>query len=290
MARAIHTHEGPMSQKNRKKTRVKNGGVSVTLPALNEEENIEKLSEEITHYFAHRHIPCEIIIVNDGSSDETGKVANVLASKHEHISVIHHPHNKGYGTSLKDGFHASKYEYLFFCDADRQFKINSFVSFLPYMKEGNADIVIGYRIARKDTFSRVFLSGCFNRLMRIIFSIDCKDIDCAFKLFKKEIFEKLAIESDDFLLNTEFLAKAQLKTLSIVQVGVEHHPRLQGNSTVSYKHIIATLKRLLPLYRKIREFKNQSSRKLWKSKNEPEQWQKTSFNPFLYSSSNIKNL
>ena len=238
--------------------RVESSGISITLPALNEVQNIGILSEEIISYFQQINIPCEVIIVNDGSSDGTGEFADALASRFENISVIHHVTNEGYGKSLKDGFHASKYEYLFFCDADRQFKIKSFDSFLPYMREGNADIVIGYRIARKDIFSRVFLSGCFNRLMRIIFSINCKDIDCAFKLFKKEVFENLAIESDDFLLNTELLAKAQLKKLSIVQVGVEHHPRLQGNSTVSYKHIFSTLKRLLPLYRKVKEFKKNS--------------------------------
>jgi len=237
---------------------VESRGISITLPALNEVQNVGILSEEIMSYFEQKNIPCEIIIVDDGSSDGTGKSADALASKYKNISVIHHKINEGYGRSLRDGFHASKYEYLFFTDSDRQFKINSLDSFLPHIREENVDMVIGYRIARKDSFSRVFLSGCFNKLIRIIFSLKCKDIDCAFKLFKKEAFERLEIKSDDFLFNTELLAKAQLKKLSIVQAGVEHHPRSQGKSTVSYKHIISTLKRLYPLYREVREFKNKS--------------------------------
>lgn len=233
---------------------IEQGGISVTLPALNEVQNIKALSEEIIRYFEEKKLPYEIIIVNDGSTDGTGECADVLASKYNTISVIHHKVNEGYGKSLKDGFHASKYEYLFFCDADRQFKINSLDTFLPHV-DAKADMVIGYRIARKDTFSRVFLSGCFNRLIRMIFTLKYNDIDCAFKLFKKEVFERLEIQSDDFLFNTELLAKAQLKKLCIIQVGVKHYPRVQGTSTVSPKHIVQTLKRLFSLYREIEEFK-----------------------------------
>jgi len=235
--------------------RLENKGISITLPALNEVQNIEALAEEIIRYFEGKNIPYEIIIVNDGSSDGTGQCADALTSKYKNISVIHHTINKGYGRSLKDGFHASRYGYPFFTDADRQFKINSLDKFLPYVREGNADMVIGFRIDRKDAFSRVFLSWCFNKLICTVFSLKYKDIDCAFKLFKKEAFERLDIKSDDFLFNTELLAKAHLKKLSIVQLGVEHHPRTQGKSTVSYKHIFLTLKRLFSLYKEIEEFK-----------------------------------
>ena len=91
-----------MSQKNRKIINLQNGGISVTLPALNEAENIEELSKEIIQYFESNHMLYEIIIINDGSSDETGKVADALAFKHENISTIHHLQNKGYGKSLKE--------------------------------------------------------------------------------------------------------------------------------------------------------------------------------------------
>ena len=193
--------------------------------------------------------------MNDGSSDGRGEFVEALASKHKNISVVYHMTNEGYGRSLKDGFQVSRYEYLFFTDADRQFKIESLDEFLPYVREENVDMVIGFRIDRKDPFMRKFLSWCFNRLICTVFSLKYKDIDCAFKLFKKEAFEKLDIKSDDFLFNTELLAKAQLKKLSIVQLGVEHHPRAQGKSTVSYKHIFLTLKRLFSLYKEIEEFK-----------------------------------
>jgi len=237
---------------------IEQSGISVTLPALNEAENIEALSEEIMGYFEGKNIPYEIIIVNDGSADETGKIADALAAKHKTVSVIHHSPNKGYGRSLLDGFKASRYEYLFFTDADRQFKIESLDEFIPHVREGSVDMVIGYRIDRQDPFLRKFLSGCFNLLIRTIFSLKVKDIDCAFKLFKKKSFEALNMQSTDFLFNAELLTKAQLRKLSIRQIGVRHYPRAGGTSTVSPKHIILTLGCLFSLYKEIQEFKNQS--------------------------------
>jgi len=234
---------------------IEQGGISVTLPAFNEAENIEALAEEIMGYFEGKKITYEIIIVNDGSADETGKIAEALEAKHNTISVIHHSPNQGYGRSLLDGFKASRYEYLFFTDADRQFKIESLDEFIPHVREGNVDMVIGYRIDRQDPFMRKFLSGCFNLLIRVIFSLKVKDIDCAFKLFKKKSFEVLGIQSSDFLFNAELLTKAQLKKFSITQVGVRHYPRERGTSTISPKHIILTLKCLFALYKEVAAFK-----------------------------------
>jgi glycosyltransferase involved in cell wall biosynthesis len=234
---------------------IEQGGISITLPAYNEAENIDALSEEIMGYFEAKKIPYEIIIVNDGSADETGKIADALAAKHKTISVIHHRPNKGYGRSLLDGFKASRYEYLFFTDADRQFKIESLDEFIPHVRNGVGDMIIGYRIDRQDPFMRKFLSGCFNLLIRIIFGLKVKDIDCAFKLFKKKSFESLGIQSGDFLFNAEMLAKARVKHFSIREIGVRHFPRAGGTSTVSTRHIFLTLKCLFALYREVAAFK-----------------------------------
>jgi len=228
--------------------------VSIILPALNEEDNLKALVNEIIDYFNTKHIGCAVIVVNDGSTDKTGEIADKLSITYKNVSVIHHPENKGYGKSLKDGFQAGKHEYLFFTDADRQFKINSMDKFLPFMKEGEVDMAIGYRIDRKDSSLRKFLAWCFNRTISILFSFNYKDIDCAFKLFKKEALDSLEIKSDDFLINTEILAKAKLKGLKVVQIGVEHYPRLEGESTVSCQSILSTLKRIISLYQEIKRW------------------------------------
>ncbi len=225
-------------------------GISIILPALNEEDNLENVINEVIDYFDNRQIPYEIIVVNDGSTDKTREIADTLSTTRKNLSVIHHAENEGYGKSLKDGFRASKYKYLFFTDSDKQFSIENLDIFLPFMKEGKVDMVIGYRIDRKDSPLRKFLAYCFNSMVRVLFSIEYRDIDCAFKLFKKKDFETLAVTSDDFLFNTELLAKAQIKKLEIVQVGVEHYPRYGGKSTVSGKCYPSNLaKTLLSLSR-----------------------------------------
>ena len=231
-------------------------GISIILPALNEEQNIEGLSKEIMEYFEQRNIPYELIIVDDGSTDNTGHIADTLAQKYPTVVTIHHNHNKGYGKSLRDGFEAGRQDYLFFTDADRQFRIKSFDSFLPLFEEGRVDMIIGFRIDRKDNRLRKFLAWCYNRIVRTLFSLPYRDIDCAFKLFKKDVFRSLELTSDDFLFNAELLAKAQVKKYAIVQLGVEHHPRSGGTSTVSYDFIYLTLQRLYALYREVRRFRN----------------------------------
>jgi glycosyltransferase involved in cell wall biosynthesis len=226
----------------------KNLSISIVLPALNEEDNIESLVGQIKNYFKTNLIPYEIIIVDDGSTDQTGSIADRLAGEYEDITVIHHPENQGYGKSLRDGFHAGRHEYLFYTDADLQFKINSLDLFMPYMQKGEADMVVGYRIGRQDPWLRKFLAWGYNKFSSILFSLKVKDIDCAFKLFKKQSYLKLELLSNDFLIDTEILSKARTNKFIIEQVGVQHYPRAAGETTVSFKHILETLKGLAVLY------------------------------------------
>jgi glycosyltransferase involved in cell wall biosynthesis len=241
-----------MNDKN--KSTALNCGLSIILPALNEEDNLKPFVEEIVDYFDGVCDKYEVIVVNDGSTDSTGELARTLSIMYKNIRVIHHSERQGYGNSLKDGFHASKYDRIFFTDADRQFKIKSFDAFLPILKAEDVDMVIGYRIGRQDTILRKFCAWFFNLLMRSLFSLSYKDINCAFKIFKKEAFECLDIKTVDSLFNVELLVKATLKRLRIVQVGVNHYPRLQGKSSVAYRSIPLIIKQFFSLYREIKTF------------------------------------
>jgi glycosyltransferase involved in cell wall biosynthesis len=231
----------------------RNPGISIVLPALNEEDNVEILVDQIIKYFKTNSTPYEIIIVDDGSTDQTGSIADRLAGEYENITVIHHPVNQGYGKALRDGFQAGRHEYLFYTDADRQFKINSLDLFVPYMQKGAADMVVGYRVGRQDIFLRKFLAWGFNKFSSTLFSLNVKDIDCAFKLFKKQSYLRLELLSNDFLIDTEILTKARINKFIIEQVGVQHYPRAAGETTVSFKHILQTLKGLAALYLQTRK-------------------------------------
>ena len=226
-------------------------GISVILPAYNEEENIREAVEDAVKFLRTIRNPWEIIIINDGSNDKTGGLAEKISQSQPRVRVIHHDKNFGYGRSLSDGFAASLYNYIFFTDSDRQFDINALEVMWPLAKTGVVDLVIGYRINRQDLFMRKFLSRSYNILADYLFGLDVKDIDCAFKIFKKEIFKKIKIESNNFFVNTEILAKAKYYKFKILEVGVPHFPRRAGKSSVSFKYIPLTIKELFRIKKSI---------------------------------------
>lgn len=230
-------------------------GISIILPALNEEENIGHAVHDIVEYFKDKKESYEIIVVDDGSTDMTGTLADRLAHKYREVKVLHHKANEGYGRSLKDGFHAASYEYLFFTDCDRQFDISGLDIMFPLIKTGVVDLIIGYRLKRKDPFVRKFLSWGYNTLVGFIFDLNVKDIDCAFKIFDKRIFEKIDITSKKFFVNTEILVKAHYYGYNMIEVGVPHFPRSAGKSTVSLKYIPLTIKELLRIWIEMRRLR-----------------------------------
>jgi len=132
--------------------------ISIILPALSEEGNIEAAVKDIQSYFHSREEKYELIVINDGSTDSTGEIAERLAKENGSVRVIHHSINKGYGSALMEGFESSKYKYVFFTDSDRQFDIKGLDILLPLIKTDAVEIIIGYRLKRQDPFIRRFLS------------------------------------------------------------------------------------------------------------------------------------
>ncbi|MDD5085088.1 MAG: glycosyltransferase family 2 protein [Candidatus Omnitrophica bacterium] len=234
-------------------------GISIVLPAYNEEANIAHAINDVLKYFSDKSIEYEIIVVNDGSRDKTRDI--VKSFRDSRIRLIDHETNQGYGRSLRDGFKAGRYEYLFFTDADRQFDITGLDVMLPIIRTDTVDLLIGYRIDRQDPFLRRFLSWGFNSLVGFIFDLNVKDIDCAFKVFRRHVFDKIEVRSKDFFVNTEILVKANFYGFRIVEVGVPHFPRQAGKSTVSFKYIPRTLRELTRIWLEMRELKKVKSQK-----------------------------
>ena len=230
--------------------------ISVVFPAYNEEESIEVcvlvadcvLKELVSDY--------EIIIVNDGSRDRTNDICLDLAKRLAKVRVISKDKNDGYGYALRDGFKNAKFDLVFFSDSDRQFDIVNLKDLLQFIDEH--DIVAGFRKNRQDSFKRKFLSWGYNRLCRILFGLDVRDIDCAFKLFHRNIFDKIKIESKQFFVNTEILSKAKAMGFSIKEVGVTHFPRVEGITKVSFIYIPRTLKEIARIYKSIKGLKKKA--------------------------------
>ena len=226
-------------------------GISIVLPAYNEEKNIEQMVADCLAYLHKLKDDYEIIVVNDGSLDQTGEISRKIAKRNKKVRLINHPQNKGYGQALKDGFRAARYDYVFFTDSDRQFRLDALDVMFPIAKTGVVDLVIGYRLNRQDNFLRKTLSWGYNSLASFLFDLNVKDIDCAFKLFRRDIFKKIKIESKSFFFNTEILAKARFFNFNIIEVGVPHFPRIAGKSTVRFKHIPLTIKELIRIQRSL---------------------------------------
>ena len=226
--------------------------ISAVLPAYNEEENIETATTRMAEVLRALELrDWEVIVVDDGSVDETGAIADRLAAADpEHIRVIHHRPNHGYAQALKSGFASARHQLIFFTDSDNQFDVRELKELLPLIESN--DIVCGFRIYRFDPLTRLVLSWGYNLLVRMLFRIGIRDIDCAFKLFRREVFEKITIESKKFFVNAEILAQARHYGMRLAEIGVRHYPRPAGRSTVRPSHVFSTLKEIAQMWVNVR--------------------------------------
>lgn len=223
--------------------------LSVFFPAYYDEHNIGKVTRSAVRILEElKPKDYEVIIIEDGSPDRTGEVADKLAEEFPKVRVIHHPKNLGYGATLRDGFLNAKMDYVFYTDGDNQFdleEMKKFVALIPF-----SDIVVGYRKHKQYSLYRKFTSLCYNYLLKLIFDIHYWDIDCAFKLFKTELFRKIEINSVDAFIDAEIMLKAKLLDYSVTEIGVLHLPRLDGVSTGARPSVILRTIREIFEYRK----------------------------------------
>ncbi|MCE5299747.1 MAG: glycosyltransferase family 2 protein [Spirochaetia bacterium] len=222
-------------------------------PAYNEEQNIVPLAEKTSGVLASICEDYEVIIVNDGSKDRTAEVSAELAKRDSHVRVINHEKNKGYGGAVKTGLNSAKFEWVFFTDGDGQFDVEE-IRELVKLSDKN-DFIVGYRIKRADPFNRKLNAFMWGTMVKLLFRFWVKDVDCAFKLMKKEIIERAQVESEGALISTELLAKATRMGYKIAEVGVHHYPRRAGTQTgAKLKVILKAFVELFKLYGKIQKW------------------------------------
>lgn len=205
------------------------GKLSLILPAHNEEPNISPVVQAAVGVLPEVFQDYEVIVVDDGSRDRTPQIADELTASNPYVKVVHHPRNRGYGAALTSGFRAATGDYWMFMDSDRQFDIGDVSKLAPYV--GKYDIVAGYRIKRNDPHTRFLIGSTFNRIVRILFGIKVRDIDCGFKIFRADVLRDMDLQSPGALINTEIHAKAIKQRRSLYEVGVHHYPRLEGEQS-----------------------------------------------------------
>lgn len=206
--------------------------LSIFFPFWNEEKNIEKVVENAIIVAKKVATKWEILMIDDGSMDKTLEKARHLEKKYPNLRTITHMPNRGYGAALREGFTHASYKYIVFNDGDGQFDFSEVTKFIQYID--TYDMVIGYRQKRNDRnlYKRLLLMNILRFADLLLFHFHFKDIDCGFKMFKRESLDKmLPFRSEGAIITTEILAKAKQKKLKIKEVGVIHYPRAHGEQT-----------------------------------------------------------
>jgi glycosyltransferase involved in cell wall biosynthesis len=187
----------------------------------------------------------EVVIVDDGSTDRTPELADALAAAHPEVRVVHQE-NRGYGGALRTGFASSRGRLISFSDGDLQFDLTEMGRLLARLDDPAArpvDVVIGYRIKRRDPAHRIFIAKTYNAIVSVLFGLRVRDIDCAMKLFRREVFDGLRLDADSPFLSAELLIKLRARGERIAQVGVNHYPRTAGTNTgASFRKILRTFR------------------------------------------------
>lgn len=212
-------------------------GLSAVVPAWNEADNVEEVVGGLLAALPSVAERFEVVVVDDGSRDRTPEVLSALAARDARVRIVRHEKNLGYGAALRSGFAAAREPWVFFTDADAQFAASEIGRLVALAQE--ADIVAGYRQRRADPWRRRASGWLWNRLVRTLFGLPLRDVNCAFKLIRSEVLRAFPLESTGALINTELVARAMGSGYRVREVAVSHFPRLRGAATGGRPDVVA---------------------------------------------------
>ncbi len=214
--------------------------ISAVLPAYNEEALIEQTILQVADVLRDLTADFEIVITDDGSRDRTGEVLAALQERRPEIAlrVVTHERNRGYGAALANGFDAARKELIFFTDGDKQFEMRELLWLLREMDD-QTDLVIGWRRQRADPPVRRLNAWLWKQAINGLFGYTARDVDCAFKLFRRRVWESITVRSRGATFSAEFLVKARRRGFRVKEVPVTHLPRTAGSPTGAKPRVIA---------------------------------------------------
>lgn len=214
--------------------------LSLFFPCHNEAENLEALVADALAALPALASRYEVILVDDGSRDDTAGVAERLVQQHGGaVRLVRHEVNRGYGGALRSGFAAARYDYLAYTDGDRQFRVADLARLVESAESTGSPVVIGYRLQRADPPLRLIYATLYRVANHIWFGLRVRDVDCAAKLFRRDVLRNINVHSDGAFFSAELLIRLRLAGVTAHEVGVPHYPRTAGSPTGARLSVIA---------------------------------------------------
>jgi glycosyltransferase involved in cell wall biosynthesis len=222
--------------------------ISVFFPAYNDAPSLPSLVAKTFEILSQVADEFELIVVNDGSFDNTAEVLAQLAERFApHMRVVTHDQNRGYGGALRSGFAAASKEWVFYTDGDGQYDVGELPKLIARMHAG-VDLVNGYKLERSDPWHRICIGNVYNAFARLMFRIRLRDVDCDFRLIRRSMLEKIELTSTSGTICVELVRKLELSG-GVAEVGVHHHPRIHGRSQFfRLRSLAVTLSQLVKLW------------------------------------------
>jgi glycosyltransferase involved in cell wall biosynthesis len=206
-----------------------NEGISVFFPAYNDEASIAALVSDALAVLPALTDDFEVVVVDDGSTDGTAAVLDVLAREDPRVRIVRHESNRGYGAALRTGFASASKELVFYTDGDGQYDVRELAHLRPLLVDG-VDIVNGYKVQRADGWQRKAIGAVYNRLAHLLFSIPIRDVDCDFRLIRRRAVERVDLVSSSGSICVELVHKLHRRGCVFAEVPVRHLPRAHGRS------------------------------------------------------------
>lgn len=228
-----------------------NYSISVFFPAYNDEGTIASLVLAALETLEELTDDYEVIVVNDGSQDNTARILNRLEKSYPQVRAVHHPQNRGYGGALRTGFASATKDLVFYTDGDAQYDPRE-LKLLYAQFDENVDLVNGWKLKRHDPVVRIVLGKIYQYLIKYTFGLKLRDVDCDFRLMRRSIFEVVHLESNSGVICVELMKKVQNAGFRLREVPVSHYHRLHGRSQFfNYQRLWKVVKGLILLWWKL---------------------------------------
>jgi glycosyltransferase involved in cell wall biosynthesis len=224
--------------------------ISLFFPVFRDERTVRTVAEKSLSVLRDVADRYEVVIVDDGSPDRAGEIADELAREYPEVSVIHHPKNLGYGAAIRTGLAHCKYEWICFTDGDDEYDVNDLRKLIAL--KDFYDLIITFRYVKVYASDRQFISWVYNMTLRALFRTQYRDISTGLKLIRKNLADQIVCQSDSPFIGAEITVKAMLKGYRVGEVGIQTFPREFGKgASTSPKNIVATIRDMIDVYRTI---------------------------------------